>query len=66
MTTTYDETIEALIKMEVACRLALEALPQLPTETEEALRGHIETLCDVTEGELKHLQPAYTRTATVD
>ena len=66
VTTTYDETIEALIKMEVACRLALESLPQLPRETEAALRGHIETLCELTERELKRLQPAYTRTETVD
>jgi len=66
VTTTFDEKIEALIKMEVACRLALESLPQLPRETEEALRGHIETLCEVTERELKHLQPGYTRTETVD
>jgi hypothetical protein len=47
--------------MEVACRLALESLTKLPNETEQALRGHIETLCEVTERELKRLQPAYTR-----
>jgi len=62
----YDEKVEALIKMEIACRLALESLPQLPRETEEALRGHIERLCDVTERELKRLQPAYTRAETGD
>ena len=54
----YDESsVEALIKMEVACRLALESLPKLPNETEQALRHHIEALCEVTEGELKRLQP---------
>ncbi len=64
---TYDEkTVEALIKMEVACRLALESLPTLPTETEEALREHIETLCEVTERELKRLQPTYTRSENLD
>lgn len=58
----YDaDGVEALIKMEVACRLALEALPKLQNETEQALRHHIETLCEVTERELKRLQPAYTR-----
>ena len=66
-TTPYDEkTLEALIKMEVACRLALESLPKLPNETEQALRRHIETLCEVTERELKQLQPAYTRVETLD
>ena len=66
-TPPYDKkTLEALIKMEVACRLALESLPKLPNETEQALRRHIETLCDVTERELKRLQPTYTRLETLD
>jgi hypothetical protein len=53
-----DETrLQALIKMEVACRLALESLPELPRETEDALREPIETLCKVTEGELERLRP---------
>jgi hypothetical protein len=58
----YDEsTVEALIKMEVACRLALESLAKLPNSTEQALRHHIERLCEVTERELKALQPTYRR-----
>jgi hypothetical protein len=61
-----DKTVEALIKMEVACRLALESLPKLPTETEQALRRHIETLCEVTEHELKRLQPGFTRGEALD
>jgi hypothetical protein len=66
-TNPYDEkTLEALIKMEVACRLALESLSKLPNETEQALRRHIETLCEVTERELKRLQPAYTRVQALD
>jgi hypothetical protein len=66
-TNPYDEkTLEALIKMEVACRLALESLSMLPKETEQALRGHIETLCEVTERELKRLQPAYRRVEALD
>ena len=52
-----ESKLQALIKMEVACRLALESLPELPRETEEALRSPIETLCEVTERELKRLQP---------
>jgi hypothetical protein len=62
MSKPFDEsTLEALIKMEVACRLALESLPELPNETEQALRSPIETLCEVTERELKRLQPTYMR-----
>jgi hypothetical protein len=52
--------LHALIKLEVACRLALESLPELPSETEEALRGPIETLCEVTGRELESLQPGLT------
>jgi hypothetical protein len=53
-----ENRLQALIKLEVACRLALESLPELPPETEEALREPIQTLCDVTGRELENLQPA--------
>jgi hypothetical protein len=56
-----DRAREALIKMEVACRLALESLANLPTQTEQALRDPIEQLCRVTEHELQQLQPGFTR-----
>jgi len=49
--------LEALIKLEVACRLALESLPKLPADTEEALRKPIETLCDISGRELERLKP---------
>jgi hypothetical protein len=52
-----ESRLQALIKMEVACRLALESLPELPRETEEALREPIDTLCQVTERELERLRP---------
>jgi hypothetical protein len=53
-----DETrLEALIKLEVACRLSLESLPKLPPETEDVLREPIETLCEVTGRELERLKP---------
>ena len=42
---------------EVACRLALESLPRLPAETQEALREPIETLCEVSGRELERLKP---------
>ena len=54
----FDESrLQALIKMEVACRLALESLPELPRDTEEALREPIDTLCKITERELERLRP---------
>ena len=56
----YDEgTTEALIKMEVACRLALESLPKIPSESEQALREPVQTLCKVIERELKRLKLGY-------
>jgi hypothetical protein len=56
----HDESrLQALIKMEVACRLALESLPALPRETEEALKEPINTLCQVTERELERLRPGF-------
>ena len=58
----FDESrLQALIKMEVACRLALESLPELPRETEEALRDPIDTLCKTTEREIERLRPGLVR-----
>ena len=54
----HDPKLEALIRMEVACRLALESLPDLPPETEKRLRVPIQTLCDVTQTELARCKPA--------
>jgi len=52
----FDESrLQALIKMEVACRLALESLPELPRETEQALREPIDTLCKITAREIERL-----------
>ena len=53
-----DETkLDALIKLELACELALEALPQLPNQTEQALRDPVEHLCTVTGAELDRISP---------
>jgi hypothetical protein len=51
--------VDALIRLEVACRLAVEALPALPDETEQALRHHVQTLCDVTGAELDAIRPGW-------
>jgi hypothetical protein len=55
-----ESRLQALIKLEVACRLALESLPELPPETEDVLREPIQTLCEVTGRELESLQPGLT------
>ena len=49
--------------MEVACRIGLESLRQLPKESEDALREPIETLCRMTEREVERLSPGYKRKA---
>jgi hypothetical protein len=54
-----EKRLQALIKMEVACRLALESLPELPRETEQALRAPIEKLCELTGRALDRLQPGF-------
>ena len=64
--TPEEKTLEALVKLEVACRLALESLPQLPSETKGAVRSHIEMLCNATERELQRLQPGFVRKQLVD
>jgi hypothetical protein len=54
-----DETkLHALIRMEVACQLALESLPELPPETGERLRDPIQALCKVTRDELARIEPS--------
>jgi hypothetical protein len=52
-----ERKVQALIKLEVACRLALEALPDAPAE--EELRQPIKALCEVTERELNRIRPGW-------
>jgi hypothetical protein len=55
-----DETkFQALIRLEVACQLAIDSLPELPPETGERLREPIQALCDVTRGELLRIDPSF-------
>ena len=51
--------LQALIRLEVACQVALSALPQLPEDTEQGLRKPIQELCDVTRTELRRIDPSY-------
>ena len=52
-----EDRLQALIKMEVACRLALESLPKLPRETGDALREPVDQLCKISEREIERLRP---------
>lgn len=54
-----EKKLQALIKIEVACRLALESLPELPRETQQALRAPIEKLCELSGQALDRLQPGF-------
>jgi hypothetical protein len=54
-----DPHVEALIRLQLACQLALEALPALRDETEQVLRNPVETLCDVTSQELDRINPGW-------
>jgi hypothetical protein len=49
--------LQALIKMEVACRLARESLPELPQEMVDALRELVDQLCKITGREIERLRP---------
>ena len=53
-----DPKYEPLIRMKVACDLALGSLQELPHETAEKLRDPIETLCTVAREELVRLDPS--------
>ena len=57
MSTTAGPKIEALIGLEAACQLAIDALPKLPAETANRLRKPIQELCHVTREELIRINP---------
>jgi hypothetical protein len=52
-----DTKIEALVRLEAACQLAIDALPKLPSETAKRLREPIRELCDITRQELIRIDP---------
>jgi hypothetical protein len=58
----HQAKVNALIQLEVACRIALDALPVLEGETVQKLRDHIQALCDVSGAELDRISPGW-RTA---
>jgi hypothetical protein len=54
-----EKKLNALFRMEVACQLALDSLPELPPETGEKLREPIQALCEVTRNELVRINPGF-------
>jgi hypothetical protein len=56
--------IEALVRLEAACQLAIEAMPQLPSETGKRLREPIRELCDITRQELIRIDPGLAKNFT--
>jgi hypothetical protein len=56
------DKIDALIRLEVACRLALAALPELSDEIEQQLRTHVEAVCEVTGAALDEINPDWRAT----
>jgi hypothetical protein len=53
------KAVEALIRLEVACRLAIDALADVPSATEHELREPIEAICQVTGRELDRIKPGW-------
>jgi hypothetical protein len=60
------QTVNPLIQLNVACHLALDALPELPPETTQALREPIQKLCEITERELDRFHPGWRKISQAD
>jgi hypothetical protein len=45
--------------VQVACQVALGALPRLPKEMESALRAPVQELCDLVQAGIQRIDPAY-------
>jgi hypothetical protein len=56
--------LEALVRLEAACQLAIDALPKLPAETARRLREPIRELCDITRQELIRIDPGLAKNFT--
>jgi hypothetical protein len=56
------EKVNALIQLQFACRLAVDALPDVPASTAAALDAPVQALCDITERELDRHHPAWRET----
>jgi hypothetical protein len=54
-----DEALHALFQAYVACRLAVDALPDLPDEIRQAVREPITALCDAVAPVLERQHPGF-------
>jgi hypothetical protein len=50
-----DDAQQALVRAYIACRLALESIPDLPAETAKAVREPIREFCGKLEPFVEHL-----------
>lgn len=54
----YDDVaIQAIARAYVACRVAMDALPDLPEDLREVVEQPITTLCQVVGPEIERLRP---------
>jgi hypothetical protein len=49
--------VQALVRAYVACRLALDAVPDLPDDLRHAVEGPVKTLCRLVGPELERVCP---------
>ena len=56
----YDETaLQALVRAYVACRLAIDVLPQLPDDIRAAVEEPVAALCRIVGPELERVKPGF-------
>jgi hypothetical protein len=53
----YDGAVQALVRAYIACRLAIDALPELPDEIRKQVTEPITVLCDIVGKALDGHQP---------
>jgi hypothetical protein len=56
---TYDDATRALIRAYIECRLAIEALPELPQEIQAVVAEPINSLCHIVGPALERLSPGF-------
>jgi len=56
----YDETaFDALVRAYIACRLAIDALPALPSELRDVVEQPVAALCETVGPELERVKPNF-------
>jgi hypothetical protein len=52
-----DDAMQALVRAHVACRLALDALPDLPSDIQDVVEEPLRTFCEIIGPELERVNP---------